>query len=72
MRTWFVTSYTDVAAIFRDHQRFVKNVYAAMPPDSLPDAEPDLYRLLTNHMLNTDGATHARLRGLVNKAFSAA
>lgn len=72
-RMWFLTRYEDVAAALRDHRRFVKDVYNTLPAGeraALP-AAPPLYRLLTHHMLNADGATHARLRALVNQAFTA-
>lgn len=72
-RMWFLTRYEDVAAALRNTQRFVKDVRTAMTPEERARAPepPYLYRLLTHHMLNADGATHARLRGLVNQAFSA-
>ncbi len=72
-RLWFLTRYDDVAAALRDPRRFVKDVGNTLTPAeraAQPEAPP-LYRLLTHHMLNADGADHARLRGLVNKAFSA-
>lgn len=72
-RMWFLTRHEEVAAALRDDRRFVKDAGA-----TLTDAErrtrppaPPLYQLLTHHMLNADGDAHARLRGLVNKAFSA-
>ena len=72
MRMWFLTRYADVAAALRDPRRFVKDVSNTLTPAAraAQPAPPPLYRLLTNHMLNADGADHARLRGLVNKAFS--
>ena len=72
-RMWFLTRYEDVAEALRDHRRFVKDVHQTLTAEqlSLAAAEPPLYRLLTQHMLNADAATHARLRGLVNKAFTA-
>ena len=72
-RMWFLTRYADVAAALRDPEHFVKDVRNTMTAAELAAAppEPPLYRLLTQHMLNADGATHARLRALVNKAFSA-
>ena len=61
---WFITSYEDVAAALRDPRRFVKDV-----GDTLTEEEraalapaPELYDLLTHHMVNADGAHHARLR----------
>ena len=72
-RMWFLTRYDDVTAALRDDTRFVKDVRSTQTDDERVAAPvaPPLYRLLTNHMLNADGVTHARLRALVNKAFSA-
>ncbi|MFN8468541.1 MAG: cytochrome P450 [Caldilineaceae bacterium] len=72
-RMWFLTRYEDVAEALRDHRRYVKDVHNTLTHEQIASAaaEPPLYRLLTRHMLNADGATHARLRGLVNKAFTA-
>lgn len=71
-RMWFITGYEDVAEALRDHRRYVKDVHNTLTAEErsarLP--EPPLYALLTHHMLNADGPTHARLRGLVNKAFT--
>jgi cytochrome P450 PksS len=70
---WFVTRYTDVAALLRDHQRFVKDIRNTMTPSErahLPPT-PDLVQLLSNHMLNLDPPDHTRLRTLVNKVFTA-
>lgn len=72
-RMWFLTRYDDVAAALRDDHRFVKDASATLTAAeqiARPPAPP-LYRLLTHHMLNTDGDAHTRLRALVNKAFSA-
>jgi cytochrome P450 len=72
-RMWFLTRYDDVAAALRDDRRFVKDADAALTvaEQLARPAAPPLYRLLTRHMLNTDGDAHARLRALVNKAFGA-
>ncbi len=72
-RMWFLTRYEDVSAALRDDIRFIKDVRATQTPAERAGARaaPPLYRLLTHHMLNADGATHGRLRALVNKAFSA-
>jgi cytochrome P450 len=70
-RMWFLTRYDDVAEALRDHRRYVKDVHNTLTAEQMAAAaEPPLYRLLTRHMLNADGAAHARLRGLVNKAFT--
>src|SRR5690606_22944831 len=70
---WFVTRYSDVAALLRDHEHFVKDIGNTMTPAErahIPPA-PDLVQLLSNHMLNLDPPDHTRLRTLVNKAFTA-
>ena len=69
---WFFTRYEDVAALLRDHKRFVKNVTNTLPPDVRAQQQPPppLLRLLGNHMLNLDPPDHTRLRALVNKAFT--
>ncbi len=71
-RMWFLTRYADVAEALRDHRRYVKDVRNSLTIEQLAARapEPPLYTLLTHHMLNADGANHARLRGLVNKAFT--
>jgi cytochrome P450 len=69
---WFVTRYEDVQTVLRDHRRFVKNWRSTRTPDELAKLapEPELVQLLNQHMLNADGEDHARLRALVNKAFT--
>ena len=72
-RMWFLTRYEDVAEALRDHRRYVKDIHSTLTPAEAAarPPEPPLYQLLTQHMLNADGARHVRLRGLVNKAFTA-
>lgn len=69
---WFFTRYDDVAALLRDHKRFVKNVTNTLSPEARAQQPPTppLLRLLGNHMLNLDPPDHSRLRALVNKAFT--
>ena len=71
--TCFVTRYDDVAALLRDSQRLVKDVRNTMTSAerATRPEPPPLVGLLTRHMLNLDGEDHDRLRGLVNKAFTA-
>lgn len=70
---WFITRYDDVQTVLRDHTTFVKSWRATRTPDELAQLgeESPLLQLLDGHMLNRDGADHARLRALVNKAFTA-
>jgi cytochrome P450 len=69
---WFITRHADAEAVLRDHKRFVKNWRSTRTPAERAKLPPDppLVRLLDNHMLNLDGDDHARLRALVNKAFT--
>lgn len=68
---WLITRYDDVAAVLKD-DRFVKNpLNAARGNQSAkPPWVPRFAQLLTRHMLSADKPDHARLRGLVNRAFS--
>jgi cytochrome P450 len=69
---WFVTGYAEAETVLRDHKRFVKsyrNTLTAEQRAQLPSM-PRLAQLLDQHMLNQDGADHARQRTLVNKAFT--
>jgi cytochrome P450 len=69
---WFITRAEDVVAALLDDRRFVKDARATLTSSerAAQPAQPPLYNLLTNHMLNSDGPTHERLRRLVNKAFT--
>lgn len=71
--TCFVTRYASVAAVLRDHRRFVKDIRNTLSPEEAARlvSQPRLLRLMSNHMLNLDAPNHTRLRGLVNKAFTA-
>jgi cytochrome P450 len=64
---WFVSRYEDAERILRDEARFSRDFQKLYPPDS---TAPAVLSLVENHMLNKDGADHARLRSLVSKAFS--
>ena len=67
--TWFLTRYDDVELLLRDDHRFVRDQRNALPPEQAD--QPNALRvLLSNHMLNKDGAEHRRLRNLVSKAFT--
>lgn len=72
-KIWVITRYADVQAVLLDHKRFVKNWRNTRTPAELAQLQPpsELDNLLSQHMLNMDGADHLRLRTLVNKAFGA-
>ena len=65
---WFATRYADVEQILTGEEQFARNLRAHRPNIGIPD--PVLDQMLTNHMLNKDGAAHRRLRNLVSKAFT--
>jgi cytochrome P450 len=69
---WFITRYEDVQTVLRDHKRFVKSWRNTRTPAELAQLPPEseLTQLLDQHMLNTDGEDHTRLRALVNKVFT--
>ena len=70
--TWLITGGAEAEAVLRDHQLFVKDLRNALLPAeqrTLPP-KPPAVELFSHHMLNADGAEHARLRTLVNKAFT--
>ncbi|MEM7129223.1 MAG: cytochrome P450 [Chloroflexota bacterium] len=71
-KIWFVTGAKEVETVLRDHKRFVKNWRNTLTPEELAEqGEPsELVKLLDQHMLNLDSGDHARLRGLINKAFT--
>jgi len=69
---WLITRYDDVAAAFKD-DRLVSNRENA-PTERRPFKEDLLHRLfgpLNRNMLGSDEPDHARLRGLVQQAFTA-
>src|SRR5262249_1202069 len=71
-KAWLITRYDDVLAVLKDDQGFIKNLRNAMSKDQqgkLPWTPPMLNPLSQN-LLDVDGADHARLRGLVHKAFT--
>jgi cytochrome P450 PksS len=64
-RAWLVTRYDDVVTVLKD-ERFAKDRSHALKQFWIPG----LFRGLARNMLHRDGAEHARLRALVQKAFS--
>lgn len=71
-RVWVVSRYDDVAAILRD-RRFTadrSDVALVRWLRRFARLDPEFLQLVDHNLLNLDGAKHARLRGLVNKAFT--
>jgi len=69
---FFASRYDDVAALLRD-PRFSADRSHAAPFRLIRWANrdaPDFLNLIDRNLLNLDGADHARIRGLVNKAFT--
>ena len=66
-----MTRYDDVLAVLKD-ERFVKNRHQVQSADQLAQKGwvPAFLRPLENNMLDLDDPDHARLRGLVHKAFT--
>lgn len=71
-RVWYLARYADVEAMLRDHEHFVSDYRSTRTPDELAELQPPslVTRLLTENMLNLDGAAHTRLRTLVSQAFT--
>ena len=72
---WVLTGYADVIAVLRDYRCFTNVGRIASFLDQLPASVRaqirPLYDNFTVGMPNTDPPEHTRVRGLVNKAFSA-
>jgi cytochrome P450 PksS len=70
-KVWLVTRYDDVAMVLRD-ERFAKDRLNAMTPDQLARQPwiPRFFLPLTRNMLDLDEPDHARLRALVQLAFT--
>jgi len=69
---WLITRYDDVFMVLKDEQRFTKDRTAAMSAQQLAKTPwvPPMFKPLSRTILDTDGAEHARLRGLIHKAFT--
>src|SRR5262249_43446329 len=64
-RAWLVTRYDDVVTVLKD-ERFAKDRSKALKPFWVPR----MFAELAANMLHRDGSEHARLRALVQRAFS--
>ncbi len=69
---WLITRYDDVFMVLKDEQRFTKDRNAAMSAEQLAKTPwmPSMFKPLARTILDTDGVEHARLRGLIHKAFT--
>lgn len=67
-RTWLVTRYDDVRAIFKD-ARFTKNFQRVAGAEYAAQLT-DVDRFMVSNLLTLDPPDHTRLRALVQKAFS--
>ncbi len=65
---WFATRYADVERVLTGDGRFARDFRAHGRDEPIPD--PDIDNLVSNQMLNKDGADHRRLRALVTQAFT--
>ena len=63
---WLVTRYNDVLSVLKD-DRFSKDKINARTPPWLPG----MFKPLLRNMLDVDVSDHTRLRGLVQKVFTA-
>ncbi len=72
LRIWIVSRYDDVVAVLRD-RRFSadrRELPLAKLLERLFAPDPGLLGFVNTNLLNLDGPDHARLRGLVSKAFT--
>ncbi len=67
---WLVTRYGDVSALLKDN-RFAKNPANALSPEQLARLRiPKMFAPLMQNMLSQDNPNHARLKKLVQSAFT--
>lgn len=71
---WFVTRYAEVEQVLLDDKTFVRDpgLVSEELAEEYTFPDKDVEAMMFDHMLNRDGAAHARLRGLVSKAFTPA
>ncbi len=69
---WFITGYEEAKQVLSDHKTFVKKYENALTPEekSQQDPAPDIFQMISNHLLGQDPPDHTRLRALVSKAFT--
>jgi cytochrome P450 len=67
---WLVTRYSDVSILLKDN-RFTKNPAKALSPEQLARMRiPKMFAPLMKNMLSQDDPDHARLKKLVQSAFT--
>lgn len=70
----FVTRYAEAQQVLSDDKRFARDLRLALTQEELERVfgrlDPQVDRMMNNHMLNRDGEDHRRLRSLVSKAFT--
>lgn len=66
-RIWYVTRYEEATAVFQNSHDFCKDPRNAGVKHG---RRTQMNRLINENMLFSDGADHARLRALVNQAFT--
>jgi len=72
LRNWIVSRYDDVAELLRDKRLSAdrRELPLAKLLERIFTTDPEFLGFVNNNLLNIDGADHARLRGLVSKAFT--
>lgn len=72
-RTWMITRMQEALLVLKDSQRFTLD-YAAVEDNTLVQRMESSqgFALLGRSMLNVDGLSHRRLRGLVSRVFTPA
>jgi cytochrome P450 len=71
---WFVTRYDEAQQVLLDDLHFVRDPSLLYNEEErqriFGTIDPQIERMMNNHMLNKDGEHHRRLRSLVSKAFT--
>jgi cytochrome P450 len=71
---WFVTRYAEAQQVLLDDKHFVRDPQLVFAQEELErifgKLDPQVDRMMNNHMLNRDGEDHRRLRSIVSKAFT--
>jgi cytochrome P450 len=70
LQAWVLSRYADVSALLRDPRCVPDSQHTHLFGPAGPGAFQTLRRMFERWMLFLDGREHARLRGLVNKAFT--